>query len=175
MTLLSEKEARAAVYELQKKLERKQTAKQDDAIADIRVSFKLDPRLTRGIYMGDRWVSPPTYMSVHQEGHEHTVEARAAALNADGRTVAASPEWISADAGMVTVTPGQDNEVRIVVKHSGQTTLKVVSQRISKELIIKATETQEGNAMQIEILQGEIRSLERKADEYDAVSQKEGE
>jgi hypothetical protein len=35
------------------------------AVTDIAVVFKLDPRLTAGLYMGDRWVSPPTYSTVH--------------------------------------------------------------------------------------------------------------
>ena len=25
------------------------------------VAFRLDPELTRGMFMGDRWVTPPTY------------------------------------------------------------------------------------------------------------------
>jgi FKBP-type peptidyl-prolyl cis-trans isomerase FklB len=74
-------------------------------LRDIKMSFKLDPRLTRGRYMGDRWVSPPTYTGVRQEGKEYAVEARAEGLDAKGRPMRISPEWIPSDPGMVTVSP----------------------------------------------------------------------
>ncbi len=50
-----------------------------DALTAIHVSFKLDPGLTRGTYMGERWISPPSYDSV-QTGGTYTVEVRARVL-----------------------------------------------------------------------------------------------
>jgi len=29
------------------------------ALGGIEVTFKVDPRIARGLYMGDRWISPP--------------------------------------------------------------------------------------------------------------------
>lgn len=114
----------------------------------ITVSFKLDPRITQGMYMGDRWVSPPTYTSVH-EGTELTVEAKAHGLDARKRPRNIRPEWIPEDSGMVTVTPSQGHEVKITVHRAGQSKLKVVSSGVHLELLIKAK--YEGNVIQVEI------------------------
>jgi hypothetical protein len=141
-TLLTHTEARAAVNLLQSELKRKRTAPQAAATAltDIRVSFKLDPRVTRGVYMGDRWISPPTYIRVGlPDAKELTVEARAQGLDAGGRPMAITPEWIPADSDMVVVSPRQGNEVKITVQRAGQTSLNVTSHGVSKTLSIKAT------------------------------------
>jgi hypothetical protein len=34
------------------------------SLTAVNIVFKLDPRLSRGLYMGDRWVSPPTFTQV---------------------------------------------------------------------------------------------------------------
>jgi len=120
------------------------------SITNIRVSFKLDPSLTRGMYMGERWVSPPTYTAV-QDGKEITVEASAQGLDVKGKPIDISPEWIPEDPKMVAVSPGQGRHVKITVRRAGQTSLKVVSDGASKRLVIKATH-QEG-AIQVEISQ----------------------
>jgi hypothetical protein len=122
------------------------------SLTDIKVFFKLDPRITRGMYMGERWVSPPTYAPGPQEGKDFTVEARAEGLDARGNPLYITAEWLPADPEMMTVMPGQGNEVKIILKRAGQSTLKVTSQGFSKELFIKAT--YRNSAMQVEISQG---------------------
>lgn len=150
-TLLTEAEARAAVNQLQGELKRRPPVQEAaTASAGIEFSFKLDPRLTRGMYMGDRWVSPPVFTSV-QEGKEATVEARANVVGSPGKPMEVSPEWTPEDPGMVTVTPAQGDEVRITVKREGQSRLKVVSPGVSRELLIKATH--QGDTIQVEISQ----------------------
>jgi FKBP-type peptidyl-prolyl cis-trans isomerase len=114
----------------------------------IQVSFKLDPRLTQGQYMGERWVSPPTYTTTLD-----TVEARVAGVDPKGRIGNISAKWIPSDPDMVTVSPGQGQEVKITVKRAGVSSLKVVSQGVSKALSVKATVTHEGKALQMEITQ----------------------
>lgn len=151
-TLLTEPEARSAVNALQRELKRKKDALQAaGAPTGIAVSFKLDPQLTKGLYMGDRWVSPPTFTSRAPKGKEITVEARAEGRDAKGRTMKIKPEWTPSEPGMVAVTPGEGSDVKIAVKHAGQSTLKVAAPGVSKELSIKATE--EGNAIRVEITQ----------------------
>jgi FKBP-type peptidyl-prolyl cis-trans isomerase len=117
-------------------------------IAGIQVSFKLDPRLTQGQYMGERWVSPPTYTTTLD-----TVEARVAGVDPKGSIGNISAKWIPSDPDMVTVSPGQGKEVKITVKRAGVSTLKVVSQGVSKALSVKATVMNEGKALQVEITQ----------------------
>jgi hypothetical protein len=151
-TLLTEAEARTTISVLQRELKKKQASPQTDSaiLTKIKVAFKLDPRLTQGMYMGDRWVSPPIFTQVG-EGKEVTVAATAQGLDATGKLLKISPEWIPEESGMVTVTPGQGDAVRITVKRAGQSKLKVVSSGVSTELLIKATN--QGDTIQVEISQ----------------------
>lgn len=99
------------------------------ADGDVQVAFKLDPRLTRGIYMGERWVTPSTYTQL-QEGEQMTIAARSS-----------SPAiWQPADAAMVTVSPSSGSEVTITVHQVGTTTLDVGG----KTLAITAETVSEG-------------------------------
>ncbi|HSB69958.1 MAG TPA: hypothetical protein VLT62_11550 [Candidatus Methylomirabilis sp.] len=107
------------------------------ALTGINVLFKMDPRITRGLYMGDRWISPPTFSGV-QEGN-FTAEARVQGRDANGQPVKISPEWIPTDPEMVTVSPRHGDAVQITVRRAGQSSLKVVAQGVSKELVIKAS------------------------------------
>jgi hypothetical protein len=120
---------------------------------DIKVAFKLDPRLTRSLYMGDRWVSPPTYSGL-QEG-AFTVEARAQGHDGGGRPVAASLNWRPADPQIVSISPGPGNAVTITVHRAGESGLRLTIENdakeviVSKELSIKAW--YRGAALQAEI------------------------
>jgi hypothetical protein len=119
-------------------------------ISDIKFSFKLDPQLTRSMYMGDRWVSPPAYTIV-REGKKLTVDARAQGLDSKGMPVDIKLKWIPADPDMVTVAPGEGKAVKITVKRAGQSMLEVASQGLSKLLTIKAA--YQGDAIKVEISQ----------------------
>lgn len=116
----------------------------DKGVSAIQVAFKLDPQLTQGLYMGEQWVSPPTYTTTLE-----TVQARAEAVDSKGRATNAGLKWIPSDPEMVTVSPGEGQEVKIAVKRDGQSMLKVTSQGVSRELLIKAKH--EGNSMHVEI------------------------
>lgn len=116
------------------------------AITDIKISFKLDTRLTHGQYMGDLWVSPPTYTgTVGQD----TVDARVEGVDVAGNSVVISSEWTASDPSMIEVSPEQGKEVKITVKRTGESRLTAVAPGFSKELYIKAVH--KNNAMQIDI------------------------
>jgi len=117
-------------------------------VASIRVSLKLDPRLTRSMYMGDRWISKARYVGA---SGQDTVEARAEGLDALGRVIDIQPDWIAADPEMVRVEPGAGSEVTIHVRRAGASRLTVTSRGVSRDLIITATER--GGALQLEISQ----------------------
>lgn len=119
-------------------------------VAGIKVVFKLDPRITRGQYMGDRWVSPSTYTRVG-EGKICTIEAKAYVLDTRGRPLTLSPQWAPSDPNMVTVLPNKGNAVTITVYLTGQSSLRVASEGISKELSIKAV--YQNNAIRVDISQ----------------------
>lgn len=131
-------------------------AAQAGNLNNIKTSFKLDSRLTRGLYMGDRWVSPPTYTGVRQEGNAYTVEARVQGVDAKGGYVLINPEWIPSDREMVSVAPVQGNAVKITVKRAGESQLKLAARGFSKDLLIKATRV--GKALQVEISQERLGS-----------------
>lgn len=121
-------------------------------LTDIEVSFKLDPRLTKSVYMylGENWISPP--ISLHADAQARpipTVEAKVQVHDAKGQPVDLNPEWIPADPEMVTVSPSQGNAVQITVRHAGQSSLEVTSQRVSRKLAIMAW--YQGDALQVQI------------------------
>lgn len=120
------------------------------ALAAIDVSFKLDPRLTQSLYMGDRWVSPPTYTRVG-EGTTVTVQARAQGVDNRRMLMTIQPEWRSTDPDMVVIAPTQGREVSITVQRPGRSRIQIVSQGVSRELSIKAV--MHDKSLQIEITQ----------------------
>jgi len=99
------------------------------------VTFKLDPRLTRGAFLGDRWVSPPTYTAVGQ-GMRLDVQVRAYAGEAGGQAVSAG--WIASDSGMVALAPQTGHEVTISVRRPGVSRIQVVSGELSATISISA-------------------------------------
>jgi FKBP-type peptidyl-prolyl cis-trans isomerase len=118
------------------------------AIRGIEVSFKLDPRLTRSLFLGDRWVSPATF-SAPAQGKTATVRASARGIDESGKRVGIEPAWIAADPGMVQVTRHGGGDVSITVKRAGASQLAVVFQGITKKLAVEATRRGDGLAVEI--------------------------
>ena len=117
----------------------------------FQVSFKMDPRLTQGMYMGERWVSPPTYTRVQEGKKPLTVEARAEGFDAEGNPVKVSPTWKPDKTDMVQVSPAQGGEVKLTILKEGQSNLTVTYEGVSRQLSIKAV--YQDNAMQVKISQ----------------------
>lgn len=106
--------------------------------AGIEVTFKLDPRLTRSLYMGDRWVSPQTFTQVQENGLPLVVGGRTYDVDARGEAVITSSAWVAADSSMLTITPGLGDDVNITVNHPGNSIMTVSSQGGSKTLGVSA-------------------------------------
>lgn len=121
------------------------------AIAGIQVLFKMDPRLSGPTYGGEHWFSPPTFTSAAQEGTVAAVDVRVQGIDARGRPLGIVPEWTASDPDMVTVTPGETGQFRITVQRTGESRLKISSQGVSKELVVKAKSV--GKGIQVEISQ----------------------
>lgn len=107
------------------------------AFKDIKVLFKLDPRITQGMYMGERWIAPPKYIRVQEGQKPLMIEARAMGLDAQGKQGPIKAHWTSAEPEIVKVSPFQGHQVEITVLRAGQTELKVDFQGISKTLSVK--------------------------------------
>lgn len=116
----------------------------------IEITFKLDPRLTKGLYMGERWISPPTF-SINQPGEAVTVEAKAEGVEADGRRVGIKPRWEASNPDRVTVTPAEGSLVTIGVRGEGESRLRVTGGGVTRELTIKAV--QRAGALQVDVVQ----------------------
>ena len=119
------------------------------AVNRLKVSFKLDPRLTQGLQMGERWVSPPSYVST-QKGSLFTVQARAAGIDREGRSFK-NPTWSPAEPDMVAVSREQGRQVEITVLRPGQSRLVVSEAGAVKTLMVKAD--QQADLWQVEISQ----------------------
>jgi FKBP-type peptidyl-prolyl cis-trans isomerase len=113
-------------------------------------SFKLDPRLTRAQYMGDRWVAPTTYM-INHDGTSATVEARAHVTDVNGQPLPVRPRWQPADPAMVTVMPDEGIDVTITVHRAGESRLVVTADGVSRDLNVKAVQNKD--ALLVEIAQ----------------------
>ena len=146
---------------------RKQAAAQNPAVqvasgpvVDLAVSFKVDPRMTRSLYMGDRWFSAPTFTTV-QDTNRVNVEVRAVGRDASGRKAQIAPEWVSADPKIVSVSPARGSEVTITVHRAGESSLRLVQplgqgdKVLVKEFAIRAWNNQ-GSAIQAEISQKDL-------------------
>lgn len=121
-------------------------------LAGINISFKLDPRLTQSIQMGDRWVSPVVYTRVQELGKPLIVDVKVDGLDLAGKQVAVSPAWIPSDPMLIEVSPAQGEQVQITVLRAGQSSLNVIAGEISRELNIKAI-AYLGDTMLVEISQ----------------------
>jgi len=105
------------------------------SVTAINLSFKRDPRMVdpfRGI---GPWVTGSNYTGATAQD---TVEARAEGMNAAGKPIKISAEWIASDAEIVTVSPSQGDDVKITVHKAGESKLKITYQGLSKELLVKA-------------------------------------
>ena len=120
-------------------------------LEDIRISFKLDPRLSGATYGGERWIASSPFTSLAQVGTQATVEAKADGVAKSGAPVHATVEWKPADPEMITVASGENSQVKITVHHAGESKLTVAANGVSKQLLVKAKYV--GNATQVEISQ----------------------
>lgn len=112
---------------------------QAPGVTRLELSFKLDPRVTRSLHMGDRWVSPPTYTSTG--GPEHvSVDVRARPIGG----AAALPAWTASEPDMVEVSPPAGEQVRITVRRAGVSRLTVSSGGASRTLLVEASELSGG-------------------------------
>jgi hypothetical protein len=119
------------------------------ALDEIVVYFKLDPALTRGLYMGERWVSPRTYTSTLQKGEQVTIHVRAEGRDARRRSTQVTPEWLPADPDMLAVSPSRGSAVTITVQRAGESRLHVTAGGVSRVLTIKATHRDEMTGVEV--------------------------
>ena len=112
------------------------------------VAFRLDPNVTRGLFLGDRWVSPPTF-AFAQPGDRYVVHARAQPGEDSEDVIAA--QWATTDPDMIAITPESDGAVTISVDRPGTAELRVTARGESKVLQVAARK--HPDAMEVEFRQ----------------------
>jgi hypothetical protein len=100
----------------------------------ITFSFKLDPRLSGPTYGGERWVSPRTFRGASAQD---SVEVRAVALDARGRSLRISPRWTASDPELLEVAPASGARVTITARRAGEGTVAVRSGEATRILAVK--------------------------------------
>ena len=112
------------------------------------VAFRLDPNVTRGLFLGDRWVSPPTF-AFAQPGDRYVVHARAQPGEDSEDVIAA--QWATTDPDMIAITPVSDGAVTIAVDRAGTAELRVTARGESK--ILQVAARKHPDAMEVEFRQ----------------------
>ena len=150
--LLTQAEMRVILNAFQAELKGRQTSQLNETSSmpgdtsaiprpgGINVAFKLDSRITKGLYMGDRWLAAP--FSQRGDETQVVVEARAEAVDANGKRLNTTVEWIPADPTIATVASGQGDQVAITVLRPGHTTLRLVAGEMSTELTLTAAHSE---------------------------------
>lgn len=116
--------------------------------ARLDLSFKLDPRVTKGLHMGERWVSPQTYTSTGPQ-ERVSVHARAQLVREHSRLPAAPTAWSASAPDMVEVSPPHGEQVQITVRRVGESHVTVSSGGTSRTLLVKASRLSGGLRLDI--------------------------
>lgn len=106
----------------------------------LRVAFQLDRALTQGHYLGERWVSPPTFHFA-QPGERYSVRARLRQVDAQGERIDVSGDWATGDPAMLAITRLGDGQVQLEVLQPGTTELVVTAGGERKVLQVEARRT----------------------------------
>jgi hypothetical protein len=107
------------------------------APGELTVSFAMDPRISRSLHMGTRWVSPPTYAGTHR-GVLFTVQARAHGTHS--RRTFPEATWLASEPDMVAFAPDRGGEVEIVVLREGRSTITVSQGGMRRTLAVSAAQ-----------------------------------
>lgn len=114
------------------------------------VTFRLDPAVTRGLYLGDRWVSPPTFHFA-QPGNQYVFQAKLQSIDARDDRVDLSGDWSTDDPEMIAIERHDHGAVTIVVRRAGEGRLFVSAGGTRKVLQVQARQTED--AMDVRIVQ----------------------
>ncbi|HEY5920137.1 MAG TPA: hypothetical protein VIV11_00645 [Kofleriaceae bacterium] len=106
-------------------------------VAAIDINFLLARDLTRGVFLGARWVSPPTYTVVARDS-DARVQLRARVRDSGRKSMAGLPAWKPLDPSVVSVEPSRGNEVTLRIARPGTTSVTVSCDGVTRVLAVSA-------------------------------------
>lgn len=115
----------------------------------LKVAFQLDPALTQSLYLGQRWVSPPTF-DFAQPGRQFVVLAKAQRVDAAGERQDVSGDWATSNPEMVAITRGP-GDVTLAIREAGESDLVV--QAAGERRVLHVHAEQRPDAMRVRITQ----------------------
>ena len=116
----------------------------------IRVAFRLDPDVTRGHFLGERWVSPPTF-EFAQPGRQYTTHAKLQTVGEDGTKTDVTGDWSTDAPRMIAISHDAVGQVTIVVREAGEGQL--VASAAGQRKILKVRATRTDDAMEVAFAQ----------------------
>jgi hypothetical protein len=116
----------------------------------MEVAFRLDRDITAGHYLGERWVSPPTF-NFAQPGKEYVTHAKLQQVADDGTRIDLSGDWSTNDPEMIAISRDQPGQVTIVVREPGQAQLVASAGGVRK--VLQVTATRLPDAMEVAFVQ----------------------
>jgi len=143
-TLLSETEMQDLLAALrsnyqktkQETLRQQRVATGAGVLASIRFAFKPDPRLSNGTYAAlPDWVSPQKFFGANGQ---NTVQVMAGGLDGAGQPIPITPTWTTAAPELIDVAPGEGSVAAITVKGTGEGTVEVSADGVTRLLSVKA-------------------------------------
>lgn len=115
----------------------------------VKVAFQLDPALTQGLYLGQRWVTPPVF-DFAQPGAQFVVRAKAQRTDAAGERQDVSGDWAAGNPEMVAITREPDG-VTLAVREAGDSDLVLLAAGERRVLHVHAE--RRPDAMRVRITQ----------------------
>ena len=117
---------------------------------EIAVAFRLDPDLTRGLFLGERWVSPPSFFFA-QPGSQYVTQGKAQYVDAFGERVDVAADWATSVPDMIALTPHASGDATIVVSRPGDGEFTVATRYGTKRVQVHALQV--GDGMQVDFRQ----------------------
>ena len=116
----------------------------------VAVAFKLDPDLTRGLFLGERWVSPPSFFFA-QPGSRYVAQGKAQYVDALGERADLAAEWKTTDPDMISLTRHASGDATIVVRRPGDGAFTVATRYGTRRVQVHARRA--GDGMQVDFRQ----------------------
>jgi len=116
----------------------------------VAVAFRLDPDLTRGLFLGERWVSPPSFFFA-QPGSQYVAQGKAQYVDAFGERADVAADWATSVPDMIALTRHGSGDATIVVRRPGDGEFTVATRYGTRHVQVHARQV--GDGMQVDFRQ----------------------